>query len=413
MRTDRMLRRALIGLALCWGAGLASAQSTLTPAALFQQLAPSVWTVRTQDAAGRALAQGSAVVVGPGRLVTNCHVLRQAKALSVGRENVSYGATLEYPDTERDLCQIKVANFTAPPVTLAPSESLQTGARVYAIGSPRGLETTISDGLLSGVRRGASGTIEALQISVPISPGSSGGGLFDEQGRLIGITTSGFRDSQNLNFALPAGWIADIAERAQAALAQARAPAAAATAPGTAARAAAPSGERVFEYLWRDRLTGNTQTVIYRLDRVDGDRLIFNQGSRVERAGGGVIENKQPSAGEFDLLMPPGGWISTRPEPGATWKLDYESRLSFGSARTQLRARAGEATSMRVGSREFDVVRVRFEGYTHRSTSNNSGYEASAWYAPALGRIVLFEALARDRYLHVDESFELVDIRSE
>lgn len=404
--------RALLASALSCITALASAQSgPLTPAALFQQLAPSVWTVRTQDAAGRALAQGSAVVVGPGRLITNCHVLRQAKSLSVGRENVSYGASLEYPDTERDLCQIKVANFTARPVTLAPSEALQPGARVYAIGSPRGLETTISDGLLSGIRRGASGDVEALQISVPISAGSSGGGLFDDQGRLIGITTSGFRDSQNLNFALPAGWIADVPERAQGALAQAQQ--ASAPAPGAAARASAPTGDRVFEYVWRDRLTGTTQTVIYRLDRVDGDKMMFNQGNRVERVGGGVVENKQPSAGEFDLVMPPGGWVSTRPEPGAIWRLDYRTRLSYGTASMQLRARAGEATSMRLGNREVEVVRVRFDGYTHRSLGGSSGYEASAWYAPALGRIVRFEALARDRYLHVDESFELVDIRSE
>jgi hypothetical protein len=412
MRTHRK-RHALLACALSGGATIACAQGVLTSSALFQQLAPSVWTVRTQDAAGRPLAQGSAVAVGPGRLVTNCHVLRQAKTLTVGRENVSYGATLEHPDTERDLCQIKVANFTAPPVTLAPPEALQTGARVYAIGSPRGLETTISDGLLSGVRRSANGAIEALQISVPISPGSSGGGLFDEQGRLLGITTSGFRDSQNLNFALPAAWIADLPERAQAALALARAPVAASPVPGTATSSATPAGDRVFEYLWRDRLTGTTHTVIYRLDRVDGERLIFNQGNRIERVGGGVIENKQPSAGEFDLVMPPGGWVSTRPESGATWRLDYQHRNSAGVAHTQLRARAVETTPMRVGSREFEVVRVRFDGHTTRSTSNFASYGASAWYAPALGRIVRFEALARDRYLHVDESFELVDIRSE
>ncbi|WP_288255041.1 serine protease [uncultured Hydrogenophaga sp.] len=407
------MRRTLLACALSGGAAVASAQGAPTPATLFQQLSPSVWTVRTLDAAGRPLAQGSAVVVGPGRLITNCHVLRQAKALNVGRENVSYGATLEHPDTERDLCQIKVANFTAPPVTLAPPDALQTGARVYAIGSPRGLETTISDGLLSGIRRGASGDIEALQVSVPISPGSSGGGLFDDQGRLIGITTSGFRDSQNLNFALPAVWIADVPERAQAALVQARAPLAATSAPGAVARAGTPAGDRAFEYLWRDRLTGNTQTVVYRLDRVDGDKLIFNQGKRIERVGGGVIENTQSLGGEFDLLMPPGGWVSARPEPGATWRLDYETRISSGTARTQFRARAVETTTMRVANRELEVIRVRFDGHTMRSTSNYGSYAASAWYAPALGRVVRFEALARDRYLHVDESLELVDIRSE
>ena len=81
-------------------------------------------------------------------------------------------------------------------------EELKVGSRVYAIGSPRGLEQTISDGLLSGVRRSADGSFTALQVTVPISRGSSGGGLFDAQGRLIGITTFTLRDAQNLNFAL-------------------------------------------------------------------------------------------------------------------------------------------------------------------------------------------------------------------
>lgn len=410
------MRRTLLACALSGGAAIASAQGAPTPATLFQQLAPSVWTVRTLDAAGRPLAQGSAVVVGPGRLITNCHVLRQAKALSVGRENVSYGAMLEHPDTERDLCQIKVANFTAPPVTLAPPDALQTGARVYAIGSPRGLETTISDGLLSGIRRSASGDIEALQVSVPISPGSSGGGLFDDQGRLIGITTSGFRDSQNLNFALPAGWIADVPERAQAALAQARAPVVASSAPGAAASSAPSAGDRVFEYRLQDRLTESTQTVIYRLDRIEGERHIFNQGARVERAGGGVIEIRQALGGEFDTVMPPGGWVSAKPELGASWRLDYVSSVGTRKHRMEFRARVLDTTTLQVGARTLHAIRIDYSGYITLALGTTP-YNVRAWYAPELGRIVRFEARSRSptniSMFAVDEVLELIDVRSE
>lgn len=382
------------------------AQPALPPETLFEKLSPSVWVVRTQDGSGRPLALGSAVVIAPGRLITNCHVLARASVVAVSRENVTYGATLEHPDPERDLCQLKVANFHAPAVAVAPPQSWRTGARVYAIGNPRGLETTISDGLLSGIRRNESDQIEALQITVPISPGSSGGGLFDVQGRLVGITTSMVRDAQNLNFALPAHWIAEVPERAQLALAKRQAPAGKAT-------AAAPTGDRVFEYRLRDRTTGNAQVVVYRLDRVEGDRLVFNEGNRIEQVGGRVIENKQMLGGEFDLVMPPGGWVSTRPEPGSTWRLDYQTQMNQGVAYTQLRARAGDSSTLRVGTREIEVVQVHFEGHTQRSTTNLARYVASAWYAPALGRIVRFEARARDRYLHVDEVLELVDIRSE
>ncbi|WP_425459298.1 S1 family peptidase [Hydrogenophaga borbori] len=122
---DRRGAAALIALSL---SAAAQAQPSLTPEALFERLAPSVWVVHTLDGERRPLMQGSAVVIGPGRLITNCHVLRRARSVSVGRDNMSFGATLEHPDTERDLCQLKVANFTAPAVAIAPAESLRAGA---------------------------------------------------------------------------------------------------------------------------------------------------------------------------------------------------------------------------------------------------------------------------------------------
>ncbi|MBX3609522.1 MAG: trypsin-like peptidase domain-containing protein [Hydrogenophaga sp.] len=391
----------------------AQAQTDLTPETLFERVAPSVWTVRTADTEGRPLTQGSAVVIGPGRLITNCHVLRRAARVSVGRENVSYGAELEHPDTERDLCQLKVANFSAPPVTIAPPESLRVGARVYAIGAPRGLETTISDGLLSGIRRNERAAFEALQITVPISPGSSGGGLFDAQGRLIGITTFGLKDSQNLNFALPASWIAEVPERAQAALAARNAPPPPVASGGTAA---VPQGDRVFEYQLRDRRSGVSQKVIYRLDRVEGDRMVFNNGTRVERVGGGVLENTLAIGGEFDALMPNGGWIPSKPEPGSSWRLDYTRGQGDEARQVELRARYIDASRLRVGARELDVIHVEFKGFVRRMVYSVP-YTLNAWYSPELARMVRFETVANGGHgvgrVNIDEVLELIDIRSE
>jgi serine protease Do len=387
--------------------------ASLAPEVLFDMVSPSVWVVRTQDEAGRALALGSAVVVGPGRLITNCHVLARAKAVAVARENVTYGATLEFPDPDRDLCQLKVANFHAPAVAIAAPQTWRVGARVYAIGSPRGLETTISDGLLSGIRRNEQDQIEALQITVPISPGSSGGGLFDAQGRLVGITTMILRNAQNVNFAVPASWIAEVPERAQLALAKRAEPV-------TKTAAASPTGDRVFEYRLRDRRTGVGQTIVYRLDRTDGDKLIFNEGNRVERAGGGVIENKLIAAGEFDAAMPPGGWVSSTPAPGAVWSLRYTNKQVDRYSILQLDARVGESSTMRVAERELQIVQVIFDGYVQRglaSATTPGIFKANAWYAPQIGRVVRFDVrtwggngLAQ---FSVDEVIELVDIRSE
>jgi hypothetical protein len=398
---------------------LAQQQATaLSAEQVFERVAPSVWMVETFDAQNRPMAAGSGVVVAPGRVITNCHVLTRAKRVVVSRENVSYGASLEYPDPERDLCQLKVANFTAPPLPVAGIESIKIGARVYAVGNPRGFEQTISDGLLSGIRRTESGDFTALQITVPISKGSSGGGLFDARGRLIGITTFMIRDAQNVNFALPASWIGELPERSQAALQKGNAETrAVAAAPVTAA--AAPG--RVYEYQLRDRITGVSKPVIYRLDRTDGDKLVFNQGARMEKSDGQVLTLTAAIGGEFDQAMPPGGWVSKEPVSGATWSARYETLLQGTRVGMSWRAQAAGESTMRFKDGELRILRVDFKGYTERGTGTTTNppvaYKATAWYAPELGRVVRFEARSRGgsggAAFIIDEVLELVDIRSE
>ncbi|MBL0919215.1 MAG: trypsin-like peptidase domain-containing protein [Hydrogenophaga sp.] len=399
-----MQNQHLIAVGLMLSATLAGAQAPLPPETLFEQASPSVWVVRSFDGNGRPLLQGSGVVIGSGRLITNCHVLRQARSVNVGRENVSFGATLEHADPERDLCQLRVANFHAPAVAIATPDGLRVGARVYAIGAPRGMETTISDGLISGLRRNAQDQLDAIQITVPLSPGSSGGGLFDAQGRLIGITTFGLRDAQNLNFALPAAWIAEVPARAQAALAARSAAMAAAD----AARAAPPTGDRVFEYRLTDRQTGTSQMVLLRADPA-------------ARQGDGPVPITQPLGGEFDQAAPPEGWIGKAPQAGQRWPLRYEKRAGTGSISMDLTAVAFDDAPMTIAQRTLPIVRVQYRGHTTRGSSGvyfSSTYLANAWYAPSLGRIVKFEAAARTSHMgasgfHIDERLELVDIRSE
>lgn len=92
-----------------------------------------------------------------------------------------------------------------PAVQLGSSEALKIGQRVYAVGSPIGLELTLSEGVVSGFRGVKNGRY--IQTTAAISPGSSGGGLFDDEGRLIGLVTFYFKDGQQLNFAAPVDWI--------------------------------------------------------------------------------------------------------------------------------------------------------------------------------------------------------------
>ena len=408
MKLQFMLRG--IGLLLV-GCNALAQNATPSAEQLFERLSPSIWGIKTFDDAGRPIASGSAVVIRAGTLITNCHVLAKARKVSVTRDNVAYGASLEHADTARDLCQLKVANFNAPSVTIASAETPKIGSRVYAIGNPRGLEMTISDGLLSGIRRTADDEFIALQITVPISPGSSGGGLFDAQGRLVGITTFAIRDAQNLNFALPAAWIAEVPARSAVALAARNERKLAAATPAKDAQ--------VFEYRLRDRITGLAQNVRYRLDRMDGDQLIFNQGGRVERAGGEVVTLASVIAGEYEQAMPPHGWISKTPEHGQTWRLRYETRMQNQQIGMNITARATDESTMRIGESEFRILRVEFTGFTTRGTflKTNAVYTANAWYAPELGRVVRFDAKTRGgsgtSSYYVDEALELVAIRKE
>lgn len=177
-----------------------------TPSELFETVAPSVVVVVASDASGEAKTLGSGVVVARGQVITNCHVLAEGVSIEVRQDGRRVPATLTHADPDRDLCRLGASGLTAPSVRMGTVKDLKVGARVYAVGAPQGLELTLTDGLVSGLRDIGGGTV--IQTTAPISQGSSGGGLFDEEGRLVGITTFYLAESQSLNFALPADWIA-------------------------------------------------------------------------------------------------------------------------------------------------------------------------------------------------------------
>ncbi len=184
----------------------------LSAADVFSKVKNSVVLVYTQR--GERIAQGSGVTIGVEEVVTNCHVVKTAEAIVVGQGQQFHPAQLIHSDEERDLCALRVPGLSAPAVIIGSSRNLRVGQRVYAIGAPRGLELTLSEGLISSLR--PYGSSYVIQTSAPLSPGSSGGGLFDEQGKLIGITTLEVVEGQNLNFAVPADWITELSRRGPA-----------------------------------------------------------------------------------------------------------------------------------------------------------------------------------------------------
>lgn len=210
----RALSIFLVALCVQFQGSSLAAGVELAPHQIYTQVAPSVWRVQTYDDDGLPLSIGTAIVIAPDTLVTNCHVLAKAGRVAIRQGKRNIDATLEMWDSERDICQVKAPGLGAPAVNLGGMERLQVGQNVYAIGNPNGLDLTISAGLLSSIRRNESKQVMLLQTSAPISAGSSGGGLFDDQGMLIGLTTlRSVGDSQNLNFAVPVDWIKELPRR--------------------------------------------------------------------------------------------------------------------------------------------------------------------------------------------------------
>lgn len=178
---------------------------------IFNQVSLSVVRINVANAAGVTVASGSGVVIGPGSVVTNCHVALRGEALEVTLNAASYSASVEVANEERDLCLLNVPGLVAPAVSLGSVDSLRAGQRVYAVGAPQGLDLTISDGIISALRDVPDGKM--IQTSAPVSPGSSGGGLFDTSGRMVGVVTFQTKVGQNLNFAVPADWVGEMRTR--------------------------------------------------------------------------------------------------------------------------------------------------------------------------------------------------------
>jgi S1-C subfamily serine protease len=182
------------------------ADNKLSPQDLFKQVSRSVLWVERAVHAGGSTTYGSAVAISEDLVLTNCHVVGTGnETLRVGdtEQNLTENVELEAADFDADRCVLHVKGLELRPIGgVRLISNLEIGETVYAIGNPRGLRRTISQGLISGVRDFEDARF--VQTTAAISPGSSGGGLFDARGNLVAITTFTLKNSQGLNFAVPA-----------------------------------------------------------------------------------------------------------------------------------------------------------------------------------------------------------------
>ena len=193
---------------------------------IYRQLNDAVVRIYTHHNDNSMHGQASGVILKEkGWIVTNYHVLGDASVI-YAEHNGQYIQldSIVAMDPKKDILILQLKNSknkeaykSIPNIRIADSDQLRVGQKIFAIGSPFGFENTISEGIISGLRQTENKQQNMIQISAPISSGSSGGAVLNAKGELIGISTMVIagETAQNLNFALAINDVIAAAEKKQ------------------------------------------------------------------------------------------------------------------------------------------------------------------------------------------------------
>ncbi|MBV9304326.1 MAG: SEL1-like repeat protein [Acidobacteriaceae bacterium] len=178
-----------------------NAQEPDLAAKIYRSASPAVFVVSVRNESGALISLGTGFLIAKNTVVTNLHVA-SGGVVFVEAGGVRVRADVTRRDAHNDLAILKItAGLEAQSLALSTEEPL-SGQSIFVIGNPEGLEKTISTGVISG-RRNLNGR-DLLQITAPISHGSSGGPVLNSSGQIVGITVAMLSEGQNLNFAVPA-----------------------------------------------------------------------------------------------------------------------------------------------------------------------------------------------------------------
>lgn len=204
--------RPLLALLLALPLG-AAATETETDFARIQRLTATLHKVEAANPDG-SVSIGTGVMVAPGFVITNCHVVQRARAIEVVKGALHRPVESVYSDVEHDLCVLSAPQAEGDPVARLRDDPPRVGERVHAMGFILGISPRFSSGEISALYEYDRGKV--IQSTTPFSSGASGGGLFDDEGRVAGIVTFKYRGSTAYHFSLPAKWVKEAMDRFRA-----------------------------------------------------------------------------------------------------------------------------------------------------------------------------------------------------
>lgn len=172
---------------------------------LVKRIKPSAVAIETFDARGNSLSRGSGFFVAADKVITNRHVIEKSSRVEVhlmnGKKFTAKGLLAVDGEGDLAILQVEVPQNSAVPLQIVQRVP-QEGESIVVIGNPFGLEGSVSNGIVSAVRE-ISGYGKIIQITAPISPGSSGSPVVNMSGQVIGVATLQAAEGQSLNFAVP------------------------------------------------------------------------------------------------------------------------------------------------------------------------------------------------------------------
>ncbi len=172
---------------------------------LVKRIKPSAVAIETFDARGNTLSRGSGFFIANDRIITNRHVIEKSSRVEIhlmnGAKYTAKGVLAIDGEGDLALLQVDVPKELAVPLQILQTAPLE-GESIVVIGNPYGLEGSVSNGIVSAVRE-ISGYGKIIQITAPISPGSSGSPVINMRGQVIGVATLQAAQGQSLNFAVP------------------------------------------------------------------------------------------------------------------------------------------------------------------------------------------------------------------